>query len=207
MSSYIEHSGMIIGQIKSLEDNKIKVITVFRGDIKEDIITVESIPSKYYGLDTFPKNDDYIVAILTDNNTKIMSTYHWFFKADSDDYKTLRIVGKHYDMTNRYNELINNGDYFTSPYIENITDWEETSTSCKSYIEQAYTKGLITGYLDGSFGGLKTATRAKCATVMLRLIDKSYRVENIEKNYNEYYSGIRLNRDEYLNDKGIMIMD
>ena len=67
----------------------------------------------------------------------------------------------------------------TSAYISKIVDWDGTCRLCKDDIAQAYAKGVIVGMPDGSFAGLKNATRAEATTMIVRLIDSSYRVKVI----------------------------
>jgi hypothetical protein len=63
----------------------------------------------------------------------------------------------------------------TTQYTDKITDWATTCKVCKPDIAQCYGKGIITGMLDGSFAGKKATTRAEATTMIVRLIDKSYR--------------------------------
>lgn len=83
----------------------------------------------------------------------------------------------------------------TAAYTQTITDWDNTCEKCKDDIAQAYAKGIITGYEDGSFGGAKTATRAEASTMMVRLIDDAYRMEWID--------GIPFNKVTDKNEKGM----
>lgn len=64
----------------------------------------------------------------------------------------------------------------TDEYTNRITDWEDTCGVCKPDIAQAYAKGIIAGMPDGSFAGRLFATRAEASTMIVRLIDKNYRV-------------------------------
>jgi hypothetical protein len=43
-------------------------------------------------------------------------------------------------------------------------------------VAQVYTKGIVTGYPDGSFGGNRQATRAEASTMVVRLIENSHRL-------------------------------
>jgi len=65
----------------------------------------------------------------------------------------------------------------TTPYIDNIKDYNKYSAKSQNYIAEAYAKGLIAGYPDGNFGGKDTMIRAQACTVVLRLIDPSMRVQ------------------------------
>lgn len=64
----------------------------------------------------------------------------------------------------------------TDKYTNRITDWEDTCGVCKPDIAHAYAKGIIAGMPDGSFAGRSPATRAEATTMIVRLIDKNYRV-------------------------------
>jgi hypothetical protein len=63
----------------------------------------------------------------------------------------------------------------TSVYTAKIADYSAIDENFKPYVAQVYAKGIVTGYPDGSFGGWRQATRAEAATMVVRLIDKSYR--------------------------------
>lgn len=65
----------------------------------------------------------------------------------------------------------------TDAYTKKITDWSTVCPSCKPDIAQAYAKGIIAGMPDGSFAGKNTATRAEATAMIVRMIDKSYRVK------------------------------
>lgn len=67
----------------------------------------------------------------------------------------------------------------TEPLTKNITDWSTICVTCKPDIAQAYGKGIIAGMTDKSFSGAKSATRAEATTMIVRLIDKSYRYQLI----------------------------
>ncbi len=110
LKGFISHSGMIIGEIVNLDKGEVYTNTVFRGDLEEGETIKLQIPSNYYGTDDLPKNGDYIVAVLLDNNTKIYND--WFFKTSSTDYETLKLVSEKYTMVISYNEYINDGKYF-----------------------------------------------------------------------------------------------
>ncbi|KEI00920.1 hypothetical protein ADU90_10285 [Clostridium botulinum] len=103
--------GLFIGKIIDTSDKKftIEPITVMMGNIKDKQIKIKKF-DKYYGTNTTPKKNDYIVARLTDVN-KIDE--FWIFKTTSSDYKTLKLIcNPTYDMILRYQKYINNGDYF-----------------------------------------------------------------------------------------------
>jgi len=66
----------------------------------------------------------------------------------------------------------------TSVYTSKITDFSSIPERYLSYVAQVYAKGIVTGYPDGSFGGERQATRAEAATMVVRLIDPTYRLGN-----------------------------
>ncbi len=56
-----------------------------------------------------------------------------------------------------------------------ITDYDKIADPYKEYIVKAYTKGIITGYEDGSFKPEQNATRAEAATMIVRMLDAEQR--------------------------------
>ena len=56
-----------------------------------------------------------------------------------------------------------------------ITDYDTIADPYKAYIVKAYTKGIITGYEDGSFKPEQNATRAEAATMIVRMLDAEQR--------------------------------
>lgn len=72
-----------------------------------------------------------------------------------------------------------------------ITDWADTCGACKPYIAQAYGKGIIAGYPDGSFGGRQTASRAEASAMITRLIEPNLRL-NAKPN-----EGVSLSREDF----------
>ena len=79
--------------------------------------------------------------------------------------------------TNILEEELFPADLDKNEVRSSITDYYELCKYCKDYILDVYGAGIITGYPDNSFGGDKTATRAEAATMIVRLIDPSKRVE------------------------------
>jgi hypothetical protein len=47
--------------------------------------------------------------------------------------------------------------------------------TCTQYVEQVYTKGIMTGYPDSMFYGSGTLTRAEAAAVVAKILNKSLR--------------------------------
>ena len=60
-------------------------------------------------------------------------------------------------------------------YIDAISDYNSITNSYKDYVLQVYSKGIITGYPDRSFGGNRNLTRAEASVVVLRVLDTKER--------------------------------
>lgn len=65
----------------------------------------------------------------------------------------------------------------TQEYIAKIKDWSDVCESCKPYVAEVYSKGVICGMPDGTFSGGSYTTRAEATTMLVRMIDSSYRVQ------------------------------
>lgn len=59
----------------------------------------------------------------------------------------------------------------TERYISSISDWDNIADAYKAYVAQVYSKGIISGYPDGTFGADKNLTRAEAASIIVRMID------------------------------------
>lgn len=59
---------------------------------------------------------------------------------------------------------------------QKISDYEAICNNCKDKVVQAYARGLINGYSNGTFGPTKNANRAEAATMLIRLISSSQRL-------------------------------
>ncbi|WP_324825147.1 S-layer homology domain-containing protein [Sinanaerobacter sp. ZZT-01] len=68
-------------------------------------------------------------------------------------------------------EPIANADKFKTQ----LKDYAGLCDYCKPYILQAYGKGIISGYPDGTFGGSKTATRAEVCSMLTRMLEPADR--------------------------------
>lgn len=84
------------------------------------------------------------------------------------------------------------GDY--NQYQGNVKDFSSIPNEYKEYVLKAYSKGIITGYTDGTFKGDNTMRRSEATAVIARLIDPSQRKmpEKIitEKDINEFMKNI-----------------
>lgn len=66
-------------------------------------------------------------------------------------------------------------------YKSELKDYAGLCNYCKPYILQAYGKGIISGYPDGTFGGSKTATRAEVCSMLTRMLEPADRITANEK--------------------------
>jgi hypothetical protein len=60
-------------------------------------------------------------------------------------------------------------------YQSSISDYSKIPAEFKEYVLKAYSKGIITGYPDGTFGGTNTMKRSEATAVIARLIDPTQR--------------------------------
>ena len=74
----------------------------------------------------------------------------------------------------------------TSAYAAKLKDYANIEDKYKSYVLQAYGKGIISGYEDGTFRADGILTRAEASSVLVRLIDKSERV-NADETLYDYF--------------------
>lgn len=65
------------------------------------------------------------------------------------------------------------GDY--NQYQSSIKDFGSVPAEFKEYVLKAYSKGIINGLPDGTFGGSNTMKRSEATAVIARLIDPSQR--------------------------------
>lgn len=153
-----------------------------------------------------------VVALVTDEAVAASSSGHWAanyiqkaeelgllesgelaqaeYDADVTRQSMAKVMSRTMKNVYHEDELAD-----TAVYTNNITDWSTTCEKCKADIAQAYGKGIITGYDDGTFGGAKTAIRSEATAMIVRLIDKEYRMQ--------WYDGIAYNKNTSANDKGM----
>ena len=74
----------------------------------------------------------------------------------------------------------------TSTYITKLKDYNRMKEEYKPYVLQAYAKGILSGYDDGTFRDDGLLTRAEASSVLVRLIDKNERVNSDEKLYDYF---------------------
>lgn len=74
----------------------------------------------------------------------------------------------------------------TSTYITKIKDYSRMKEEYKPYVLQAYAKGILSGYDDGTFRDDGLLTRAEASSVLVRLIDKNERINSDETLYDYF---------------------
>ncbi len=79
----------------------------------------------------------------------------------------------------------------TSTYITKLKDYSRMKEEYKPYVLQAYAKGILSGYDDGTFRDDGLLTRAEASSVLVRLIDKNERINSDETLYD--YFGRKVN--------------
>lgn len=83
----------------------------------------------------------------------------------------------------------------TQQLTSKVKDWAEVCEDCKPFVAQAYAKGIILGS-DGNFFGGRSATREEATTIIVRMIDKSYRYS--------FYDGVPFCAKTDVTDDGLM---
>lgn len=74
----------------------------------------------------------------------------------------------------------------TSTYSAKLKDYNNIEDEYKPYVLQAYAKGIISGYEDGTFRDDGFLTRAEASSVLVRLIEKDERVIEADPNEKLY---------------------
>ncbi|MDR7855697.1 S-layer homology domain-containing protein [Tissierella sp.] len=96
----------------------------------------------------------------------------------------------------RVNEIIQKEPPVSTSGIENIMyDYYHVEHKFKSYVEQAYMKGLVAGSGNRSiFNGRNTGSRAEASAMIIRLLDNSKRVKvDFDKKWYPDYNGALVN--------------
>ena len=107
------------------------------------------------------------------------------------------------------------GDYNT--YSSMIKDFSKIPKEYQEYVLKAYSKGIITGYTDGAFGGANNMKRSESIAVIARLLDHGLRKlpEKPIEDENELkevpkagvYSGVSFNPATDLEPNGVFKWD
>ncbi len=105
-----EQKALFIGKITAIDTDTITITpsSVMMGSIEQSEVQIKKF-DKYHGTSDKPQTGDFIVAVLLDDD-KIDDT--WVFKSTSDDYKSLKLVGEQDELVIRYEEYINDGEYY-----------------------------------------------------------------------------------------------
>ena len=104
-----KHKALIIGKLSIKEDiYTIEPSVIMMGEVSGEEVTVNAFDA-YYGSNDKPLDGDIIVAVLVSDHQIDDS---WVFKCTSDNYKTLKLVSARYNMVERYEKYINDGEYF-----------------------------------------------------------------------------------------------
>ena len=74
----------------------------------------------------------------------------------------------------------------TSTYMTKLKDYNRMKEEYKPYVLQAYAKGILSGYDDGTFRDDGLLTRAEASSVLVRLIDKNERINSDETLYDYF---------------------
>ena len=74
----------------------------------------------------------------------------------------------------------------TSTYITKLKDYSRMKEEYKPYVLQAYAKGILSGFDDGTFRDDGLLTRAEASSVLVRLIDKNERINSDETLYDYF---------------------
>lgn len=80
-----------------------------------------------------------------------------------------------------------------------IKDFNQIPKAYQDYVLKVYSKGIITGYPDGTFKGDRGLTRAEASTVIIRIIDKDERVnvnQGEDKDFIEPEFSVRMTTNE-----------
>ncbi len=84
-----------------------------------------------------------------------------------------------------------------------ITDYKNLPQTYRSYVEQAYMKGLLQGDNAGNYNGDKGGTRAEACVMVVRLVDESKRAEVVV----EQEEVVTVSEGVEVNAKGQMAVD
>ncbi|WP_105619568.1 hypothetical protein [Vallitalea okinawensis] len=107
-----EQKALFIGELVDLnqETCTLQPITIMMGEITEEVLTIDPI-EVYYGTSDVPTVGDHLVVVLLKDKE---IDRNWLFKATSSDYQSLELISEKYDMVKRYEEYINDGEYFAA---------------------------------------------------------------------------------------------
>lgn len=105
-------------------------------------------------------------------DNSIMDTEDYNFGGPRDEmsrFDMAKLIARTMDYLGE--EKIENTDVYKTA----LKDYDYIPDEYKGYVLQAYGKGVLSGYEDGSFHGDRKLTRAEASSVLVRLVDQSMR--------------------------------
>lgn len=105
-------------------------------------------------------------------DNSIMDTEDYNFGGPRDEmsrFDMAKLIARTMDYLGE--EKIENTDVYKAA----LKDYDYIPDEYKDYVLQAYGKGVLSGYEDGSFHGDRKLTRAEASSVLVRLVDQSMR--------------------------------
>ena len=113
-------------------------------------------------------------------DNSIMDTEDYNFGGPRDEmsrFDMAKLIARTMDYLGE--EKIENTDVYKTA----LKDYDYIPDEYKGYVLQAYGKGVLSGYEDGSFHGDRKLTRAEASSVLVRLVDQSMRDKMAQKLY------------------------
>lgn len=113
-------------------------------------------------------------------DNSIMDTEDYNFGGPRDEmsrFDMAKLIARTMDYLGE--EKIENTDVYKAA----LKDYDYIPDEYKGYVLQAYGKGVLSGYEDGSFHGDRKLTRAEASSVLVRLVDQSMRETKGKRTY------------------------
>ena len=113
-------------------------------------------------------------------DNSIMDTEDYNFGGPRDEmsrFDMAKLIARTMDYLGE--EKIENTDVYKTA----LKDYDYIPNEYKDYVLQAYGKGVLSGYEDGSFHGDRKLTRAEASSVLVRLVDQSMRETKGKRTY------------------------
>lgn len=113
-------------------------------------------------------------------DNSIMDTEDYNFGGPRDEmsrFDMAKLIARTMDYLGE--EKIENTDVYKTA----LKDYDYIPDEYKDYVLQAYGKGVLSGYEDGSFHGDRKLTRAEASSVLVRLVDQSMRETKGKRTY------------------------
>ena len=100
---------------------------------------------------------------------------------DINDIDNLLLPIERQEVAYIISRALNEGYENIDSYKNLIKDYESINEFFKNDVLKVYSKGIIGGYTDGTFGPNNSLTRAEATAIISRMIDSSLRLNNKEK--------------------------